>query len=227
MKENQQKETVNLHTTFSLILAHCLNAAKEDTAKAVEEILAHSKNYLGNQAHDALKDYYHLYFSDAEDVEASKTEANDDVTAIFEAATKALHEEDEESLRKMADASGDGDKEKNESRLRLSAINKKLEAIIRADASVKEKLLPIISNIQFEDLVNHRLHHIDTMWQNTFQMLSKGLSPQKEKKELNQFRDEFSHLCSSVAEKKAFYPIMLKEEAPEEDAQDSGVFLAF
>ena len=102
-------------------------------------------------------------------------------------------------------------------------MQKQLESLITLEAGLREKLVPAMMSMQFEDLVRQRMQRIDTMWRTVFSYLAnspKGtLSNLKE-----QGRDIFA---STFDEKELYLPIVLnqKPETKQEVTQeDDGIW---
>ena len=128
-------------------------------AGAVEMILRNSGEYLSSEQQKAVSDFHDLYFSDA-DVAASKEAMNREVDDIFDAV--------------QADMAGGGapadlravkeNDEAKRTRLSLSGVQKQLETIIQLETGLKEKLVPVLTSMQFEDAIKQRLQHMVEAW---------------------------------------------------------------
>ena len=182
-------------------------------AGAVEMILRNSGEYLSSEQQKAVSDFHDLYFSDA-DVAASKEAMNREVDDIFDAV--------------QADMAGGGaaadlravkeNDEAKRTRLSLSGVQKQLETIIQLETGLKEKLVPVLTSMQFEDAIKQRLQHMVEAW--NFSLTS----PPKSEAEVTTMAESIAKTLSSAVERQAFYPNVLKRPAPKDIVDDMTLF---
>ncbi len=182
-------------------------------AGAVEMILRNSGEYLSSEQQKAVSDFHDLYFSDA-DVAASKEAMNREVDDIFDAV--------------QADMAGGGapadlravkeNDEAKRTRLSLSGVQKQLETIIQLETGLKEKLVPVLTSMQFEDAIKQRLQHMVEAW--NFSLTS----PPKSEAEVTAMAESIAKTLSSAVERQAFYPNVLKRTAPKDIVDDMTLF---
>ena len=182
-------------------------------AGAVEMILRNSGEYLSSEQQKAVSDFHDLYFSDA-DVAASKEAMNREVDDIFDAV--------------QADMAGGGaaadlrpvkeNDEAKRTRLSLSGVQKQLETIIQLETGLKEKLVPVLTSMQFEDAIKQRLQHMVEAW--NFSLTS----PPKSEAEVTTMAESIAKTLSSTVERQAFYPNVLKRPAPKDIVDDMTLF---
>ena len=147
-----------LDRLFVGILEELADHARAHAAESARNVFNLSKGYLSDNASDAMEDFFNIYFSDSEHIEKSKEEVNKDVDDIFD------------EVQAIMDAGGDlsqfeeikEDEELRDVRMGLSSIQKQLESIIRLEEGIREKLMPVMVSMQFEDAMNQRLDHIIT-----------------------------------------------------------------
>ncbi len=186
------------------ILRDLKTCVMKNAEEAVERILALSSSYLNDKAKDALKEFNDLYFGKLKE-QGVTDEINQDVDRVIDSIKKTISEGKDPYAANMVDE----DHMLKERRLSISAIQKKLESIISLDAGIKKKLLPVLWNMQFEDMMRHRLNNIVVIWQivTDYYAQNKNLDPEK-------IMEWLSKVPSSQQERKLFYDIVLKEEPP-------------
>jgi hypothetical protein len=126
------------------------------TNQSVQEILETSSRFMTETSKKALQDFHRLYFS-ADALSVQKDDVNADVDLLFEAIQKTIAEGgDPNAIQESED-----DKTV---RLGLAALQKQLESIVQLDRGMREKLMPAIMSMQFEDATRQRLTHIKEIW---------------------------------------------------------------
>ena len=182
-------------------------------AGAVEMILRNSREYLSSEQQKAVSDFHDLYFSDA-DVAASKEAMNREVDDIFDAVQAEMAgggaAADLTSVRENDDA--------KRTRLSLSGVQKRLETIIQIETGLKEKLVPVLTSMQFEGAIKQRLQHMVEAWR---LVLS---SPPKTDADITVMAEAIAKTLSSATERQAFYPNVLKRPAPKDVVDDTTIF---
>ncbi len=171
---------------------------------ATEKILSVSGQFLHERAKRAVRDFYNLYFADGK-MNDAKESINSEVDDIFEAAQTAINS------GKDASSEIKEDQTKKYDRLSISAIQKELETIISVDDSMKQKLVPILSSMQFDDMLKHRLTNILSIIRTIANHDSKGLT----EKEIELSHQEILKKLTSNAERQQFYEIVLKKSPPD------------
>ena len=213
MTEAPNTEAVHqLDHLFLELFEQLANQARAHSAESAHHVLNLSRGYLSETASDAMEDFFNIYFSDSEHLEQRKDDVNKDVDDIFD------------EVQAIMDAGGDlqeldhihEDEELREARLGLSGIQKQLESIIRLEEGVREKLMPVMVSMQFEDAMNQRLDHILTGWAIISQALHSG-----ETNDLEALAEQIGQLTSSSDETQLFYQEVLQREPPPEHAREN------
>ena len=189
------------------IIGDLCSGAIQNASSAVQSILEISANYIDSDAKSALIEFRSLYIGN-EDVGRESERVNDGVdNLIEELQTKMEMGEDLSSISSSEDSGLD---ELARNRMALAALQKRLEKIISLDDAIKVKLLPILTSMQFEDLIHQRLDHIVQMWTMAVQSFSEGS---------NQDHTEIAHQIAKILiskdERAIYYPKMLNEEPPQ------------
>ena len=184
-------------------------------AECTEEVFHLSSNYLSQEAFNTLRKFQSLY-EDSVEMNQKKNQLNDNVDAMFDQiqqgfeAGKSQHE---------IEATVVEDKEEQELRVGLSGLQKQLEGLITVEDGLKDKLMPAITSMQFEDEVRKRLSNIQSAWR----IFSQGINS-------NQFDpDAVSALIekslTSYRETVLFYETVIKKEPPE--GHEESIFVEF
>ena len=129
---------------------------------------------------------------------------NKDVDDIFDRVSEAVAKGENTDQIKNEDSSPIEQK-----RLQLSAIQKQLEAVITMEAGLREKLVPVLSSMQFEDGLRQRVEHLTNGWTK----IIRNILIQQDSILFNIF-EEIKDSLSSVEETKSFYHQVLKSEPP-------------
>lgn len=210
--ENRHK----IDEIFLSILGDWVSLITETAEGSVSSILNHSREYLSVEQRKALIDFHDLYFSQSE-LSVTRDVMNKDVDDLFEA------------IKADISAGGDGAKvtsiaESNtakQARLSLSGVQKQLETIIQLEVGLKEKLLPVLSNMQFEDALRQRLTRMLGAWK-----ISLETSP-IEDSSIKELGNKIAKTLGSKVEREAFYPLVLGQEAPKDAVESIVIFDTF
>lgn len=196
---------------FQIYKEMCQNICKS-SADSAKTILEHSSQYLSSQANKALNDFYNLYFSQNDALDANKNEIKDDVDSIFEEAMALIESGGDISSMSLEEDGSDIAERRNA----LSGIQRELEAIIRTEEGIREKVLPVLTSMQFEDAMRQRVEHLQEMW-----LLMSAEFKKPNGVDIEEYLNFVSSLPSSTLETEQFYRIVRKEEVPADKLDDS------
>lgn len=183
------------------------------TQEAVEQIIAASKGFLSNDVGTAIRDF-HLLYSD--ETSAQTTDINKEVDDLIASIEQEMAQGGEVEVSAVIE-----DADKRDARLSLAAVQKKLETIIQFDSKARERLVPVIMSMQFEDEVRQVLHRLITVWSLSLQTVNQGGSIEK-------LKEKLSNMSSTTFEKELMYRIVLKKEPPKsivDEDSEMGMFL--
>ena len=204
--ENQSvnPDLEKLDEIFKNILSDFSDIITESAGTAVNSILNLSSNFVDKKAQEALKDFRDLYFGNKEIANESQA-INKNVDDILDALqSKIATGEDVEY-----DEKSESSKALSQNRMALSGVQKQLEQIISLDNNIKSKLIPVLSSMQFEDMIRRRLEHIRDGWHNVID--NQHLS-------VEEFQEVLEKIGSSLTfanERESFYPKLLDRDPPE------------
>ena len=209
---------VDCDTSFLAILDGMISLVQRSTAESASHILEVSAQFLSKDATDTLSKFHALYFSNNRDLEATKLEIDQEVTAIFESAQRMT----EATAEVVSEPIGEDFKVKDK-RLGLAALQKELEGIISLERGIRDRLYPVLAQLQFEDHLRQRLMHVADAWH----LIARTFAVEGEtaKKPLGTV---VLKLLSSNAERRLYYDLVLKQEPPADCLADedtiSGLF---
>lgn len=191
-----------LDQKFLAVYGELVQEAIDVAAQATQEVFQLSNGYLSQSANDLLKQFYALYFGVGE-VAARKEKINQEVDDLFD------------QIQAQVDAGAAVDVQEDDSakkeRLGLSGLQKQMEGLITLDKGIREKILPAMCSMQFEDMVRQRLEHLVLMWQS---------NPKADDAEV------LVAYCTSQTETETFYKHVLHRPAPAGEDNPS-IFLSF
>ncbi len=200
-----------LDQLFLGLMQQFTNQARHHAGESARHVLKLSRGYLSEKASKALEDFHKIYFSDNEHIEQRKVEVNKDVDNLLD------------EVQAIMDGGGDlsqlnsieEDEELRDARLGLSGIQKQLESIIRLEEGIRQKLMPVMVSMQFEDAMNQRLDHILQGWTMATQTLSMDENANAE-----ELGEQIGMLTTSIDETQLFYREVFDREPPPERAKD-------
>ena len=185
------------------ILSDLLGLAQDCAKENVDEILRVAKRYLSSEAHDSLRQFQNLYFQN--NATQEKTDIiNDDISSFVEQAQKVIA-----SGKSLEDCAQNLLSKNEDERLGISQAQKQIESLVSLEDSLKEKLLPIIGTLQFEDGMSQRAEHLKTGMEKIL-----PLSENIEESSYKDLLEIFEKMCVSKEETEDFYEHIKKEEAP-------------
>lgn len=165
-------------------------------------IIETSGTYLSKSAQQALQNFHTLY-SEQSGITETMENYNRDVDNLFDDIQKQLQEgKDIESHDIHA--------EHEVERVTISGLQKQLETLIRIEAGIKDKLLPVLSSMQFEDMIKSRLGNLKTFWQTVLEQ------PVNTKDQTwNKLLEDLGSQTKSTSEREQFFQLVLHTSVPE------------
>jgi hypothetical protein len=192
---------------FLSVLDALIKQTLEVSSSGTSCILKLAETYVSDRAAQALQDFQTLYFGD-EEIQKEKQQMNKDVDDLFE---QTLLQMKQGKTTEQIKAALIDDSEDSERRLTMSAIQKELESIIRLDEGMKEKMIPILSTMQFDDELHHRLTNISAIIK-----VVASLPQHSTLKESESISKTILAKMTSNAEKMLYHQTVLHEEIAEQ-----------
>ena len=198
------------------IVSEVCNGAVECAGKAVESILDVSSKFIDGHAQRALKDFRSIYFENSE-IRLETEKINSGVDSMIDDLQEKLEAGHDLSELSLAEDIENDELARN--RMALSALQKRLEQIISLDDAIKQKLLPVLSSMQFEDMIRQRLNHVVAMWGIAILAVQHS-----ESTEFTATAEEMAQCLTSKGERDLYYRRMLGIDPPESIADQAGIF---
>lgn len=204
-KEHVPLDAVHvLDEIFLGLLRDYTQAIMAHARASTEFILKVSGNFLGIKAQTALNDFHSLYFGAGRVMNQASVDVNKEVDIILKSIRDLMDQRGEVEGTKIIE----NEKDKIQ-RLSISGLQKQLEMIISLDEGIREKLIPILSSMQFEDMLTHRLQHIVYIWEKVIEFFRSPVSGDPA-----QLTEELKEVPTSQSERRDFYLLVLGQEPP-------------
>ncbi len=137
---------------------------RDNISKSAEQTLDISCQFFENDVSDVLTDFQHLYLENPE-LDKYKNAINDSVDDLFDKACDPHFK-----LEDLADS--DIDQKHASERDSLAALQKDLEALVTQDTIVKERLVPVMQSMQYEDIVINQIRRLTENWRYAIAVLN-------------------------------------------------------
>ena len=95
----------------------------------------------------------------------------------------------------------------------LSSVQKRLEDIIRKDEKMRKHMTPILTNMQFSEIMRQHMHSIEGIWNSAVNALNTADETEEN------WKNNSPDLIRTRDERVIYYPLILNCEAPSEDLQ--------
>lgn len=172
---------------------------------STEYILEISNKFLDENAKTALQDFHNLYFGECSNLKNVSEQVNAEVDDLFDSIQDMMNNGVNTNDIIIQENTSD-----KVNRLSMAGLQKRLEMIISLDTGIREKLIPVLHSMQFEDFLHQRLTHVQALWKTVLQCLNDN----KTTVPLQTIKSNLAKLPSSVMEREHFYRIVLKQEPP-------------
>lgn len=197
--------------TFLQVLENISNSVIQTTSESVEAIVGASQTFLSSAAQKAIADFHELYFS-SNLVGDQKNDVSAEVDDLFEEIQRRIAAGEEHTLTDLKE-----DEAKKQTRLGLAAIQKELETIITVDESLKEKLVPALMAMQFEDTLRQVLSRLPRLWHEALSMQDAGAQQ-------TQIIETLSNILSTKLERNIYFPLVANTPVPKQLENDGTWF---
>ena len=209
---------VALDQLFLEIIRDLLEDTIHNASEAARQILNMSGQFLNESAQNALRDFHSLYFSGSTELDSEKDRVNADIDTMFDTIAANLQQgASTEEIRQMIHEDADAKK----ARLSLSGLQKQLEGIVSLDKGIRERLVPVLGTMQFEDHITQRIRHVIRSWELVIKRLDHS-----DVMDTLATGEEIASILTSQAELQSFYKLVLKRDAPEGMPSESELWFA-
>ena len=215
---NNRISKAELDAAFFEILRSLNNQVKETAGFSSQKIIEMSSAFLNESARRAVEDFQALYFTVKENALTKKVEeVNRDVDKLFTDIKNQVDAgKSEEEIKAALGEQGAMKK----ARLSISGVQKELEMLIRLDEGIREKLMPVLSSVQFEDMMNQRLSHIENAWE----LIIKEFGVDSSDKKVSEVAEKIAGFMTSANERETYYHTVLKKD-PTPAAEEGNMFM--
>ncbi|MDD9952518.1 MAG: hypothetical protein OXT67_13230 [Zetaproteobacteria bacterium] len=212
------ESSIPLLQEFDRLMADVFQSQLEGVCKLAGDttgnILQLSNGFMDEKAKNAIMDFHQLYMKGTSEAQVTAEGVNRHVDVIFTKINEKIKHQSPAELSVEDLEEGD---DETMARLSVSGIQRRLEMIISLEEGIKEKLIPILHSMQFEDVLNQRVQHLSEMWATVF---SGGYLPtEASMAALQETYQELAKKCSSLEETGQFYRTVLHQEPPEAPAE--------
>ncbi len=174
------------------------------TEGAVGEVMDTAHGFLDSSGKAALAGFYELYFSgrEAEQGKLAVTSEIDDMVDSIRAQLESGVDPAALQLQSFEHSEAAG------TRLTLAALQKRLETILTLETGIRDRIVPAMVSIQFEDFIKQMLTRLIRIWELVFSALHGGSMSE------DQLKEKILTSIRTPAERDHFYGIVLKTSPP-------------
>lgn len=202
-------QDLNVDEVFLKLMTDWTLLSSHSAEQAVMKILNNSGEYLSDEQMKAVSNFHDLYFEDDE-VSNSKEDMNREVDDLIDAIRSGADESDIDAIAHRVDEDEDAKK----TRLSLSGVQKSLETIIQLEDGLRDKLIPVLTSMQFEDTIKQYLNRLVFAWKTSIE------SGMDKPEDVAEVAERIAMRLGTQYEREVYYPRVLGQEAPEEEVEE-------
>lgn len=167
------KNIVNYDRSFFNIYSGLSEYMLDNVQQSVAQIIKMSEEFMGDDASRAIHDFQRLYESNSE-IDAYKNSINDHVDDLLDyiQSHDSVNNEEEKEILNQLDQG-----ELTASRLSFSALQKDVEALVTLESEIKEKVLPIIHSLKFEEQMASCLKSTECILERAIDLVNQDVKP--------------------------------------------------
>jgi len=191
---------------FSQLAQNALNNISSSAGKMLDVACL----FFDKDASSAMLDFHKLYLEQSQ-LNDHKDEVNqqaDDILAAAQAANFSSSDLPQDELQTSAEHQ------------HLANVQKELEALIQQDEHIKQRMVPVMQCMQYEDLISNRIQRLISCWE-----LMVSLLNSHDTADIPRALNAFNDVQTSLDEHKSFYQYVLRanyEDYVDHDQQDIG-----
>jgi len=191
---------------FSQLAQNALNNISSSAGKMLDVACL----FFDKDASSAMLDFHKLYLEQSQ-LNDHKDEVNqqaDDILAAAQAANFSSSDLPQDELQTSAEHQ------------HLANVQKELEALIQQDEHIKQRMVPVMQCMQYEDLISNRIQRLISCWELMVSLLNSD-----DTADIPRALNAFNDVQTSFDEHKSFYQHVLRanyEDYVDHDQQDIG-----
>ena len=186
------------------LLSALANNALGNISSSAGKMLDVACFFFDKDLSEALLNFHKLYLENSQ-LDAQKDDINQQADAIFEAAQSSSSAQQDVNFT-------EGSQQKiNE----LANVQKELEALIQQDAHIKERMVPVMQCMQYEDLISNRIQRLIQCWEYMVSVLNS-----KTVVNVTEALTTFNDFLSSEDEHHKFFEWVLKTPYVHQDLKE-------
>ena len=186
------------------LLSALANNALGNISSSAGKMLDVACLFFDKDLSEALLNFHKLYLENSQ-LDEQKDDINQQADAIFEAA------QSNSAAQVNVNFNPDSQQKINE----LANVQKELEALIQQDAHIKQRMVPVMQCMQYEDLISNRIQRLIQCWQYMVSLLNS-----KTDVNVNQALTTFNDFLSSEDEHHKFFEWVLKTQYVQQDLEE-------
>ncbi len=170
--DNSQRLEDYDHLCVNILTGLATNAVDNIAASAIE-ILEVTCLFFNRDITEKMTAFNKLYASNSE-LDTKTDQINHEAERLVAAVQNG-------QIKKLTARAGDSNDliEENTSISHLADIQKDLEAMIHQDEKIKQRLVPVMQCMQYEDLIINRIHRLIECWKNIINASSSDIDIKK------------------------------------------------
>ncbi len=186
------------------LLSALANNALGNISSSAGKMLDVACLFFDKDLSEALLNFHKLYLENSQ-LDAQKDDINQQADAIFEAAQSSS------SAQLDVNFTDSSQQKINE----LANVQKELEALIQQDAHIKERMVPVMQCMQYEDLISNRIQRLIQCWEYMVSLLNS-----KTVVNVSEALTTFNDFLSSEDEHHRFFEWVLKTPYVQQDLEE-------
>lgn len=210
----KKNEYIELLSNISIEMFHLLVTSIHNST---EIIMNGTLGYLNQAESHAMTQFYELYQDQFKTIVPKADKINRDIDDIV----KDL--KDKQDKGELLDFNDEGPTKTE--RLGITGIQKQLEVIARLDSGIKEKITPLLQELQCEDILRQKVEHL-AFSLSEFQKFAAGCVLTSDQDiEVGEFLSKIFNAFTMFEERRIFYREFYdKEITDEKEQQDDLTF---
>jgi len=183
------------------LLSALANNALGNISSSAGKMLDVACLFFDKDLSEALLNFHKLYLENSQ-LDEQKDDINQQADAIFEAA------QSNSAAQVSVNFNPDSQQKINE----LANVQKELEALIQQDSHIKQRMVPVMQCMQYEDLISNRIQRLIQCWEYMVSLLNS-----KTNVNVTQALTTFNDFLSSEDEHHKFFEWVLKTQYVQQD----------